>query len=129
MSLILGCRKRLWCWIVGWVPFLLCIWGCLLVVMLVVYLFGNRLLAVLNLDCPVGNRSICLWVVVWCFWSLSCHHCLFILFPSSRLHQASSPLLNLFLTVFYGVGSDDHRKISWVDWKTVCRSKEVGGLG
>ena len=26
-------------------------------------------------------------------------------------------------------GSDDHRKIHWVDWNTVCGSKEVGGLG
>jgi len=34
-----------------------------------------------------------------------------------------SPLLNLFLI---GV---DHRKISWVESKSVCRSKEVGGLG
>ena len=28
-----------------------------------------------------------------------------------------------------GGGSVDHRKISWVDWNSVCRSKEVGGLG
>jgi len=27
------------------------------------------------------------------------------------------------------LGSADHRKISWVDWKTVCRRKEVGGFG
>jgi hypothetical protein len=26
-------------------------------------------------------------------------------------------------------GSEDHRKISWVDWNSVCLSKEVGGLG
>jgi len=24
---------------------------------------------------------------------------------------------------------NDHRKIAWVDWNNVCRSKEVGGLG
>jgi len=30
---------------------------------------------------------------------------------------------------FFFFGSDDHRKIFWVDWNTVCSSKEVGGLG
>ena len=43
--------------------------------------------------------------------------------------QVLSPLLNLYLIVFFGGGSVDHRKISWVDWNTVCRRKEVGGLG
>jgi hypothetical protein len=48
------------------------------------------------------------------------------LFPFSRLRQVSSSLLNLF---FFFFGSVDHRKITWVDWNSVCRSKEVGGLG
>jgi hypothetical protein len=26
-------------------------------------------------------------------------------------------------------GSVDHRKITWVDWKSICRSQEAGGLG
>jgi len=30
---------------------------------------------------------------------------------------------------FFFWGSEDHRKISWVDWNSVCQSKEVGGLG
>jgi len=28
-----------------------------------------------------------------------------------------------------GVESVDHRKISWIDWQTIYRSTEVGGLG
>jgi len=43
------------------------------------------------------------------------------LFLSSRLRQVSFPLLNLF--IFFG--SDDYRKITWVDWNSVCSSKEV----
>jgi hypothetical protein len=23
----------------------------------------------------------------------------------------------------------DNRKISWIDWNTICKEKEVGGLG
>jgi len=30
---------------------------------------------------------------------------------------------------FFFLGSEDHRKIAWVNWNTICRSKEVGGLG
>ena len=30
---------------------------------------------------------------------------------------------------FFLEGSVDHRKIFWVDWNSVCRRKEVGGLG
>ena len=34
------------------------------------------------------------------------------------------------LNCFFGWGgSEDHKKILWVDWNFVCRSKEVGGLG
>ena len=33
------------------------------------------------------------------------------------------------LNCFFLGGSEDHRKISWVDWNSVCLSKEVGGLG
>ena len=32
------------------------------------------------------------------------------------------------LNCFFLGGSEDHKKISWVDWNTVCRSKEVCGL-
>ena len=39
-----------------------------------------------------------------------------------------SSIESLFNCFFWG-GSDDHRKISWVDWNSVCRGKEVGGLG
>jgi len=39
---------------------------------------------------------------------------------SSGIVSSIESLLNCF---FLG-GSDDHRKISWVDWNTVCSSKE-----
>jgi len=39
-----------------------------------------------------------------------------------------SSIESLFNCFFWG-GSADHRKISWVDWTSICRSKEVGGLG
>ena len=26
-------------------------------------------------------------------------------------------------------GSEDNRKISWIDWESICLDKEVGGLG
>jgi len=39
-----------------------------------------------------------------------------------------SSIKSLFNCFFLG-GSDDHMKIFWVDWNSVCRSKEVGGLG
>jgi len=38
-------------------------------------------------------------------------------------------ILNLFLIFFFFGGSEDHKKISWVGWNTVCQSKKVGGLG
>ena len=44
--------------------------------------------------------------------------------PSGIVSSIES-ILNCF---FWG-GSVDHRKITWVDWNTVCSSKEVGGLG
>jgi len=25
-------------------------------------------------------------------------------------------------------GSVDHKKITWIDWQSICRSQEVGGL-
>jgi len=39
-----------------------------------------------------------------------------------------STIESIFILFFEG-RRDDHRKILWVEWKTVCRSKEVGGLG
>jgi len=34
----------------------------------------------------------------------------------------------IYFKLFF-LGSEDHKKITWVDWHTVCSSKEVGGLG
>lgn len=39
-----------------------------------------------------------------------------------------SSIESIFNNKFLG-GRADHRKIIWVDWKSVCRSQEVGGLG
>ena len=33
------------------------------------------------------------------------------------------------LNYFFWVGNDNQKKNSWVDWNSVCLSKEVGGLG
>lgn len=39
-----------------------------------------------------------------------------------------SSIESLFNKFFWG-GSEDHRKISWIGWKTICSRKEYGGLG
>jgi len=38
-----------------------------------------------------------------------------------------SSIESLFNFYFFGAVVD-HRKISWIDWKSICRSQEVGGL-
>jgi len=35
---------------------------------------------------------------------------------------------SLFIRFFLG-GCEDNRKISWIDWESVCLDREVGGLG
>ena len=35
---------------------------------------------------------------------------------------------SLLLRFFWG-GSEENRKISWIDWESICVEKEVGGLG
>jgi len=39
-----------------------------------------------------------------------------------------SSIESMFNKNFWG-GSEDHRKISWVSWNSICVSKEKGGLG
>jgi len=39
-----------------------------------------------------------------------------------------SSIKSLFKKIFWG-GGDDFRKISWVDWDSVCLLREEGGLG
>jgi hypothetical protein len=39
-----------------------------------------------------------------------------------------SSIESIFNNFFWG-GSVDHRKISWIDWHSIYRSQEVGGLG
>ena len=34
-----------------------------------------------------------------------------------------------FLIRFFWGGSEENRKISWIDWESICVDKEVGGLG
>ena len=33
------------------------------------------------------------------------------------------------LKIFFWVGREEHRKISWINWDTICLRKEFGGLG
>ena len=56
---------------------------------------------------------------------MSCHLFRFTFFPSSRPPQVSFLLSNLYLRG----GGEDFRKISWVDWDSVCCLREEGGLG
>jgi hypothetical protein len=44
---------------------------------------------------------------------------------SGRYHL----LYRIYFKLSFLGGSEDHRKITWVDWNSVCLSKEVGGLG
>jgi len=37
--------------------------------------------------------------------------------------------LNLYLKISFGGGSEDHRKIPWINWNTVCLKKEDDRLG
>jgi len=39
-----------------------------------------------------------------------------------------SSLNSIFTTFFWG-GYEDHRKLPWVSWTTICSRREVGGLG
>lgn len=48
-------------------------------------------------------------------------------FPSSKLPRVSSFLLNLFY--FFLGGCEDHRKIGWIGWESICKNKEFGGFG
>lgn len=50
------------------------------------------------------------------------------LFISSKLCHVLSLPFNLYLKKNWG-GSEDHRKIPWVGWNTICLRKENGGLG
>jgi hypothetical protein len=54
--------------------------------------------------------------------SLSVYALSFFKAPAGIVFSIESILIFFF-------GSVDHRKITWVDWNSVCRSKEVGGLG
>jgi len=44
--------------------------------------------------------------------------------PASIISTIESILIN-----FFWGGREDHRKIAWVDWNSICMSKGVGGLG
>ncbi|KEH16957.1 hypothetical protein MTR_0061s0090 [Medicago truncatula] len=37
--------------------------------------------------------------------------------------------LDSIFTFFFCGGCEDHRKLSWVSWTTICSRREVGGLG
>ncbi|CAJ2656620.1 unnamed protein product [Trifolium pratense] len=44
--------------------------------------------------------------------------------PSGTISSIESILIN-----FFWGGSEDFRKISWINWKSICLRKEYGGLG
>jgi len=44
--------------------------------------------------------------------------------PAGIISSIESILIN-----FFWGGGEDHRKTAWVDWNSICMSKEVGGLG
>ena len=46
--------------------------------------------------------------------------------PVGIISSIESILINFF---WGGGGGEVNRKIAWVDWNTICMSKEVGGLG
>ena len=41
--------------------------------------------------------------------------------------KAPSCIVSILNCFFSGRGGEDHRKIAWVDWNTVCRRSGVGG--
>jgi len=46
-----------------------------------------------------------------------------------RLPHASFVLLNLYLIAFFWRGCEDFKKISWINWDTICLKNENGGFG
>jgi hypothetical protein len=57
--------------------------------------------------------------------SLSVYALSFFKAPAGTISSIDSLLINFFL----GGGSEDSRKTSWINWKSVCLRKEYGGLG
>ena len=51
--------------------------------------------------------------------------CSFLLQSSLRYHL----LYRFSFNPFFWGGCEDHRKIFWIDWETICLDKAVGGLG
>jgi len=68
----------------------------------------------------LGGRLVLLMFVLS---SLPIYALSFFKAPTGIISSIES-ILNCFFR-----GSEDHRKISWVDWNSVYLSKEVGGLG
>jgi hypothetical protein len=56
--------------------------------------------------------------------SLSVYALSFFKAPSGTISSTES----LLIKFFWG-GSEDSRKISWINWKTICLRKEYEGLG
>lgn len=44
--------------------------------------------------------------------------------PSGIIASIESLLIRFFLG-----GCEDNRKITWIDWRSICLDKKVGGLG
>jgi len=70
---------------------------------------------------PFGD---CLVLLKFVLTSLHVYALSFFKAPSSIIASLDSLLIRFFLG-----GCEENRKISWIDWESICVDKEVGGLG
>jgi hypothetical protein len=87
----------------------------------VIYRIKSRLSEWNSRSLSYGGRLILLKSVLS---SLPVYALSFFRAPAGIISSIESILIN-----FFWGGGEDNRKIAWVDWNSICLSKEVGGLG